>query len=269
MVAAHSGMVEEAHRLSTLALARAEAEGVRIAESGHRAVLGFIELSRGEPEKALQYLRKGWEIRDIVMLLEPGHRFELADTLEALIAVGDLKEAEEKLSPWEERARALDRSWALAITARCRALLMAARGDMTGAQPQFERALREHERTQDPFQHARTLLALGATQRRAKQRAAARAYLEGAKEIFDRLPAPLWAAKARSELARIGGRPPANKDELTEAERRVAALVAEGRTNQEVAASLFLGERTIASHLTHIYAKLGVRSRTELARRLH
>ena len=188
---------------------------------------------------------------------------------EALIAVGDLREAEEKLSPWEERARALDRSWALAITARCRALLLAARGDMTGAQEQFERALREHERTQDPFQHARTLLALGATQRRAKQRSAARASLEGAKEIFDRLPAPLWAAKVRSELARIGGRPPANKDELTEAERRVAALVAEGRTNQEVAASLFLGERTVASHLTHIYAKLGVRSRTELARRLH
>src|SRR5216683_3267962 len=121
MVAAHSGIVEEARRLSTRALARAEAEGVRIAESGHRAVLGFIELSRGEPEKALQYLRRGWEIRDAAMLLEPGHRFELADTLEALIAVGDLREAEEKLSPWEERARALDRSWALAITARCRA----------------------------------------------------------------------------------------------------------------------------------------------------
>jgi DNA-binding CsgD family transcriptional regulator len=52
---------------------------------------------------------------------------------------------------------------------------------------------------------------------------------------------------------------------LTEAERRVAALVAAGRTNREVAAELFLGERTVASHLTHIYAKLGVRSRTELA----
>ncbi|HYM97795.1 MAG TPA: AAA family ATPase [Candidatus Sulfotelmatobacter sp.] len=269
MVAAHSGMVEEARRLSTRALARAEAEGVRIAESGHRAVLGFIELSLGEPEKALQYLRKGWEIRDTAMLLEPGHRFELADTLEALIAVGDLREAEEKLSRWEERARALDRSWALAITARCRALLLAARGDITGAQQQFERAVREHERTQDPFQHARTLLAFGATQRRAKQRAAARAHLEGAQEIFDRLPAPLWAAKVRSELARIGGRPPAKEDELTEAERRIAELVAEGRTNHEVAASLFVGERTVASHLTHIYAKLGVRSRTELARRLH
>ena len=72
--------------------------------------------------------------------------------------------------------------------------------------------------------------------------------------------------RARDELGRIGGR---TRDEgLSPAERRVAVLVAEGRTNREVAAALFLGERTVASHLTHIYAKLGVRSRTELARRL-
>ena len=70
-----------------------------------------------------------------------------------------------------------------------------------------------------------------------------------------------------AELGSIGGRK--REEGLTAAERRVAALVAEGRTNQEVAAALFLGERTVASHLTHIYAKLGVRSRTELARRLH
>jgi DNA-binding CsgD family transcriptional regulator len=72
--------------------------------------------------------------------------------------------------------------------------------------------------------------------------------------------------KARGELGRIGGR--TRGEGLTPAERRVADLVAEGRTNREVAATLFLGERTVASHLTHIYAKLGVRSRTELARRL-
>jgi DNA-binding CsgD family transcriptional regulator len=74
-------------------------------------------------------------------------------------------------------------------------------------------------------------------------------------------------AKARGELGRIAGR--RRQEGLTAAERRVAALVAEGRTNREVAAALFLGERTVASHLTHIYAKLGVRSRTELARRMH
>ena len=76
-----------------------------------------------------------------------------------------------------------------------------------------------------------------------------------------------WEERARAELGRVGGR--IRVVGLTPAERRVANLVADGKTNREVAATLFLGERTVASHLTHIYAKLGVRSRTELARRLH
>lgn len=268
LIAAHMGMIDEARSRSLRMLQRAEAEGLLTSQSGHRWVLGFIELSLGEPAKALDYLRAGWDLRDRVRLLEPGHRLELADTLEALIAVGELDEAERRLAPWEERARALDRSWALAITARCRALLLAAMGDVAAARKHFDRALQEHARTLDPYQQGRTLLALGAIQRRTRQRAAARASLQEATEIFERLPAPLWATKARAEIARIGGRPPSGRDELTEAERRVAELVAEGRTNQEVAQSLFLSERTVSSHLTHIYAKLGIRSRTELARRL-
>ena len=267
LIAAHQGRIEDARDRSERALALAEADGIRIAQSGHRWVLGFIELSLGDAAAALGYLERAWEIRDSVRVLEPGHRLELADTLEALIAVGELAEAERKLVPWEQRARALDRSWALAITARCRALLLAARGDLAGAQAGFERALAEHARTQDPFQHARTLLAQGVTQRRAKQRGAARLTLEQALAIFERLGAPLWAEKARSELARIGGRAP-SRGELTEAERRIAALVAEGRTNREVAAALFVTEHTVEGALTRAYRKLGVRSRTELAHRL-
>ena len=91
----------------------------------------------------------------------------------------------------------------------------------------------------------------------------AREAIEEALAGFEALGAAGWAERARLELGRVGGRTRA--DGLTPAERRVAALVAEGRTNREVAAALFLGERTVASHLTHIYAKLGVRSRTELA----
>jgi DNA-binding CsgD family transcriptional regulator len=259
--------MEDARALSEHALARAERDGIRIAQSGHCWVLGFIELSRGDAAAALTYLERGWEIRDSVLLLEPGHRYELADTLEALIAVGRLEDAERKLVPWEERSRALDRSWALAITARCRALLLAARGDFAGAQASFERAIAEHGRTQDPFQHARTLLALGTTQRRARQRGAARATLEQALAIFERLGAPLWAEKARAELRRIGGRA-SSRGELTEAERRIAVLVAEGRANRDVAAALFITEHTVEGALTRAYQKLGVRSRAELAARL-
>jgi DNA-binding CsgD family transcriptional regulator len=267
VIAAHQGRIEDARDRSERALALAEADGIRIAQSGHLWVLGFLELSCGDPATALGYLERAWEIRDSVRVLEPGHRLDLADTLEALIAVGELAEAERKLVPWEKRARALDRSWALAITARCRALLLAARGDPAGAQAGFELALAEHARTQDPFQHARTLLAQGVTQRRAKQRGAARVTLEQALAIFERLGAPLWAEKARSELARIGGRAAA-RGELTEAERRIATLVAEGRTNREVAAALFVTEHTVEGALTRAYRKLDVRSRTELARRL-
>jgi DNA-binding CsgD family transcriptional regulator len=266
MIAAHQGRIDDARERSERALSLAEADGVRIAQSGHRCVLGFIELSRGDPASALQYLLPAWEIRDRVRLLEPGWRLELADTLEALIEVGELEDAERRLIPWEERSRALDRAWALATTARYRALLLAAHGDFAGAQLSFERALAEHARSQDPFQHARTLLAFGATKRRAKQRGAARVTLEQALAVFERLGAPLWADKARAELQRIGGR--AATGELTEAERRIAALVAEGRTNREVAAALFISEHTVEAALTRTYRKLGVRSRAELARKL-
>ena len=141
LIAAHRGQIEEARDRSERALALAEADGVRIAQSGHRCVLGFIELSRGDAATALGYLEPAWEIRDRVRLLEPGFHWELADTLEALIAVGELEKAEKRLIPCEQRSRALDRSWAIAITARCRALLLAARGDLAGAQAGFERAL--------------------------------------------------------------------------------------------------------------------------------
>jgi DNA-binding CsgD family transcriptional regulator len=266
IIAAHRGEVEAARAHAERALAGAEAADNRVAQSGQHWVLGFLELSLGDAAAALEHLKPAHEIRD-AFLLEPGMRVELADTLEALITVGEFDETERMLLRWEERASALDRAWALAILARCRALLLAARGDLAGALAGFDRALAEHARSVDPFQRARTLLALGVTQRRAKQRGAARARLEQALAIFERLGAPLWADKARIELARIGGRAP-SRGELTEGERRIASLVAEGRTNREVAAALFLTEHTVETVLSRAYKKLGVRSRTELAHRL-
>jgi DNA-binding CsgD family transcriptional regulator len=131
----------------------------------------------------------------------------------------------------------------------------------------LQEAVAQHEGVGDPFGRARALLALGVVRRRARQKRPAREAIESALEGFEAIGAAGWAARARGELGRVGGR--AREQGLTAAERRVAALVAEGRTNREVAAALFLGERTVAGHLTHIYAKLGVRSRTELARRMH
>ncbi len=266
LIAAHLGRVDEARTGAERDLAEAEAMGIRISVAGSTWLLGFLDLSRADPSAALVNLRRSYELRSAFMP-EPAQRLELGDLLEALVATGELDEADEVIATWEERAETLDRAWALAILARSRGVLLAARGDLEGAFASFERALAQHARTEEPFQHARTLLALGATQRRAKRRAAARATLGEALDAFERLGSLLWAEKARAELGRIGGRAP-SRSELTEAERRVAELVARGHTNREVAAALFVTEHTVEGALTRVYRKLGVRSRAELAVRL-
>jgi DNA-binding CsgD family transcriptional regulator len=170
------------------------------------------------------------------------------------------------LDAWEVDAVRVGREWVLAHATRCRGLVAAARGDIEQALSVLEQALAKHEAVGDPFGRGRALLALGVVRRRARQKRAAREAIEAALAGFEDLGAVSWADKARAELGRVGGR--TRVEGLTPAERRVADLVTEGRTNREVAATLFLGERTVASHLTRIYAKLGVRSRMELARRL-
>jgi DNA-binding NarL/FixJ family response regulator len=118
-----------------------------------------------------------------------------------------------------------------------------------------------------PLDRGRALLAAGEALRRLGQRRRAADKLDAAKQVFAELGAPLWVARAEKELRRA--RPRLRRDrELTSAERGVAALVAAGRTNREVAAQLFTTVGTVEVHLTRIYRKLDVRSRTELARRV-
>jgi DNA-binding NarL/FixJ family response regulator len=117
-----------------------------------------------------------------------------------------------------------------------------------------------------PFEHARSLLVLGEVQRRAKQRRAARETLTAAEQGFERLGATRWAERARAERARIGGR--TTIEGLSETELRVAELVAAGKSNKEVAAELFVSVRAVEANLSKVYAKLGIESRTELARRI-
>jgi DNA-binding NarL/FixJ family response regulator len=86
--------------------------------------------------------------------------------------------------------------------------------------------------------------------------------------VFEELGAALWAERARTEITRLGGRRARDRDELTQTERQIAELAADGRSNREIAGELFVSERTVEANLTRAYRKLGVRSRTELARRL-
>ena len=187
---------------------------------------------------------------------------------EALVLAGDVDGARLVQQKLEARGRELDRAWAIATSLRCRGLIAAADGRMDDALADLHEALEEHVRVPQPFDRARTLFTLGTIQRRAKQRAEARTMLESALAVFEELGAALWAERARAEIARLGGRRSRDRDELTETERRIAELAADGRSNREIAGELFVSERTVEANLTRAYRKLGVRSRTELARRL-
>ncbi len=129
-----------------------------------------------------------------------------------------------------------------------------------------EQALGEHARLEMPFELARTLLVQGQVRRRRREKRAARESLEQALALFEELGAPLWAEQTRAELDRLGSRPAGQ--ELTAAEQRVAELAAQGRSNKEIASELFVSVHTVEVHLSHTYAKLGVRSRAQLAQRL-
>jgi DNA-binding CsgD family transcriptional regulator len=229
--------------------------------------LGHVGLAVGKPEDVVRHLEPALAFVRREAIVEPGVSRFAVDLIEALVELGRVEEAEEILDWYEGNARRLERASALANCLRCRGLLSAQAGELDAALAELEEALSWHDRAEIPLDHGRTLLALGVAQRRRKRRREARGTLEHALALFGRLGAALWAGRARAELGRISGRAPAT-GALTPAEERVAALAADGRTNRQVAAALFLSERTVEGHLSRIFRKLGVRHRTELARAL-
>jgi DNA-binding CsgD family transcriptional regulator len=263
LVAAHRGEFERARDATERGGALADRQGALLA--GLVAVPGLVDFWSGDAPAAAESFAAAEQTANARGWREPNMRWWRADYVEALLELGRMDDALGVLDVWEADAARVGREWVLAQVARCRGLLAAAKADVEQAQALLEEAVAKHEAVGDPFGRARALLALGLVRRRARQKRAAREAIEAALAGFDELGAASWAASARAELGRVGGR--TRIEGLTPAERRVADLVVQGRTNREVAAALFLGERTVASHLTHIYAKLGVRSRTELARR--
>lgn len=264
LVEACMGNIDAARTDAAKALDVARGGGSAVGELLALSVLGFIDLSLGNAAGAREHLGRSWHLHRGWGVGEPAVFPFVADHVETLIELGKLDQAGEVLDWLEERGKSLDRPWALAVSARYRGLLAAADGDLQAAFASLDQALKEHERLPMPFELGRTMLVLGAIRRRAKQKRPAREALEEALAIFEGLGAPLWADKARAELARIGGRRSV-AGQLTEAEARVAKLAAAGRTNREIADTLFMSVRTVEGHLSRAYAKLGVRSRTELA----
>jgi DNA-binding CsgD family transcriptional regulator len=266
-VAAYAGDVDEARRSARAALEIFHRGSCLAATVWPMVTLGFLEVSLGDHEAAAAVL--GPFVADAADMGygEPTAAPFAADAVEALVGVGRLDEARALVEQLQSNGHRLDRAWALALGARCRALLLAAEGDLDGAHASAEAALVEHERLPMPFERARTLLVVGRIRRRLRRKRAAAEALQEALDVFEALGARLWAAQAGADLDRVAGRR-AGPAELTPSEHRVAELAATGLTNREVAAALFISPKTVEANLARIYRKLSIRSRAELGRLL-
>ncbi|MFL5954356.1 MAG: AAA family ATPase [Gaiellaceae bacterium] len=230
---------------------------------------GFLEHSMGRPQDAHATLTAlAAQAAAAGFALPATLRFH-PDLVETAIEVGDLDGARSCSNQLRAGADTFGTPWMCAIAARCDGLVAAADGDLESALASLERALVEHERLPSRFEQGRTLLQQGIVLRRLKQKRAARDAIATASESFTKLSARLWAERAAHEHARISGSGPTRTGRLTETESRVAALVAAGHANKQVAAQLHVTVRTVESNLTSIYRKLGIRSRSQLAATLH
>lgn len=264
-VHAHLGRVDEATREAEEAVADATAAGDDWEVWTLSAVLGFTALSAGDHQAANLHLARWMAIGQKMQDAEPrrGH----GDYAEALVAVGKVEEAGRIAEEYVARATAAGNAMLLPNAVRARAVVAASTQRFEDAVAAVETAMTEHRRVDVPFDRARTLLVAGQIRRRVGQRRAARDALEEARSIFERLGAPLWEDRAVDELRRIPIRR-GSGNALTEAEGRVAAMAAEGRSNREIAQTLFISVKTVEANLSRVYSKLGVRSRATLATRL-
>jgi DNA-binding NarL/FixJ family response regulator len=228
--------------------------------------LGLAELAAGETVSADQHLTEAIEVFERVAFREPAIWRVDGDAIEAALAVGDVDRAQALLDRFEERAARSRIPWSLAVSARCRGLVLAAQGELDAAAEALERALTEHERCPMPFERARTLLVHGRLQRRLKRKRQARLSLDGAREVFASEGAANWVARVDEELGRVTVR--RAPEELSATELRIAQLAADGLSNQAIAEQVFVSVKTVESNLKRAYRKLGISSRAQLARAL-
>jgi DNA-binding CsgD family transcriptional regulator len=265
-VAAWRGDLATARDLAGEGLRMARETGDVIFEAQNLLVLGFTELAAGRYKAACGHETAVRDLMDRMRWGHPGVFRWQGDAVEAFLGVGRVDEAGEVASELWRQADRLDLRGCRALAARCDGLIHAHRGDLQQAQDSLSQSLRLMDGLDMPLERGRSLLALGVARRRGRQRATARAALTEAREIFTEAGATVWARRVDEEIARtVGAR---GRPSLTVGERAVADLAAAGATNREIGAQLFLSPKTVEAVLTRVYRKLGVRSRTELARQL-
>lgn len=257
-VAAFRGREDECRRLAEEALERALAHNLGSAINTARTALAEI----GDVKAALaqlEYLEGDTAQMSLLVL-------SLPDLVDAAVRGGVPERTAPAMALYEVYA-AQAQSAALGILARCKAQVA---DDPEEAARLFEEALALQAHGAQPFERARTQVAYGEFLRRARRRADAREHLRAALVTFEDVGAELWAARAREELGATGEtarkRDDSTRDDLTPQELRIAQRVAEGASNRDVAAQLFLSPKTVEYHLHKVFMKLGVSSRVELAR---
>ncbi|GAA4188349.1 helix-turn-helix transcriptional regulator [Microbispora amethystogenes] len=263
LLLAMHGELGRARLLAAEGLRIAKASGNRLAALSVRALLGFVDLSDGDPMSAVRHLdaveqtsRSLGVVPDVVCPTAG------ADHVEALVQVGQYEQAAERVERIQRHLRVVDRPLGRGLAARAHGVLLTATGSPKRGAAELEAAVAEFSAAGMPFELGRTLLALSRSQSRLRRREAARRTMERASRVFTKIGAEWWAGRGEPR-PRLSA-----PDRLTVSEAQVVALAAEGRTNQEIAKELAIGVKTVESHLSSVYRKLGVRSRTELALRV-
>ena len=266
--AAGRGLVDEGRRWAAEARSRAEEAGVRWDQLEAARAAGTVELLAREPKGAVEHLRPVWEHTQREGVRDPGTFPVAPELVEALAELGLVDDALAVTDRLDELATEQEHPWGRASVGRCRGLVGLAESYDERSADALAEAGRAYGRLGLHHEAARSMLSLGRAERRYKKWGRAREALERAAASFDELGSAAWAEAARSELARVGARRPAQVGELTATERQVAELAAEGMSNKAIATRLVVTVSTVEFHLSRTYAKLGIRSRAQIAGRL-
>ncbi|HEV8065023.1 MAG TPA: LuxR family transcriptional regulator [Acidimicrobiales bacterium] len=227
---------------------------------------GLAALFERDTRRAIDSLGAVWEHTVREHIDDPGAFPVAPDLVEAMVQTGDTDRAKDVTDRLRRAAEAQQHPWGLASASRCAAVVQLAGGYVEEAAEVLNQAASDYGRLGLNFDRARTLLYLGSVQRRSQKRTAARRCLEDARTQFEQCGCAGWAALVGAELARVSGRRRAADELLTPSERQVVDMAVGGLTNKEIAGRLFVAVNTVEAHLSHAYAKLGVRSRAQLRR---
>jgi len=235
--------------------------------------LGLVALGAGNLYDADTKLQGAWDLALRQGMNNPNVIPIAGDLAETLARAQESDRCKPILNWLDERARATGLAYPREAACRAQGILAT---DPEEAQRLFAASLAVIDKVGPiPFEQARTLLCSGEAMRRDRSPAAARAPLNRALKIFEGLGARPWAARASAELAASGlkhrrvtmaAAGSTRLKDLSPQELQVARIAALGQNNVEVAGALFVSRKTVEAHLTRVYRKLGIRSRTELAR---